>query len=66
MSYISKNYYLRPERAVHLTHGTLRMQTEVLEATSDRRRVQKIPTSSSHVLTPSGHGALRPVYPDDV
>ena len=33
--YISKNYYLRPERRVHLTHGTLRTQTDVLDATSD-------------------------------
>ena len=65
-AYISKNYYLRPERPVHLTHGTLGTQTDVLDATSDRRRVRKIPVSSSHVLTPSGHGPLRPVRPDDV
>ena len=32
---ISKNYYLRPECPVHLTHGTLRTQTDVLDATSD-------------------------------
>ena len=32
---ISKNYYLRPELPVHLTHGTLRTQTDVLDATSD-------------------------------
>ena len=32
---ISKNYYLRPEHPVHLTHGTLRRQTDVLDATSD-------------------------------
>ena len=64
--YISKNYYLRPELPVHLTHGTLRTQTDVLDATSDRRRVRNIPLSSSHLLTPSGHGPVRPVRPDDV
>ena len=63
---ISKNYYLRPERPVHLTHGTPRTQTDVLDVTSDRRRIRKIPASSSHVLTPSGHGPFRPVRPDDV
>ena len=63
---ISKNYYLRPERPVHLTHGTLGTQTDVVDTTSDRRRVRKIPVSSSHVLTPFGHGPLRPVRPDDV
>ena len=64
--FISKNYYLRPELQVHLTHGTLRTQTEVLDATSDRCRVRKIPLSSSHVLTPAGHAPFRPVRPDDV
>ena len=34
-TYISKNYYLRPELPVHLTQGTLRTQTDVLDATSD-------------------------------
>ena len=63
---ISKNYCLRPERPVHLTHGTLGTQTDVLDATSDRHHVRKIPVSSSHILTPSGHGPLRPVRPDDV
>ena len=63
---ISKNYYLCPELSVHLTHRTLRTQTDVLDAMSDRRRVRKIPLSSSHVLTPSGHGLFRPVRPDDV
>ena len=32
---ISKNYYLRPELPVHLTHGTRRTQTDVLDATLD-------------------------------
>ena len=64
--FISKNNYLRPERPVHLTHGTLRTQTDVLDVRSDRRRVRKIPASSSDVLTPSGHGPLRPVRPDEV
>ena len=63
---ISKNYYLRPERPLHLTHGMLGTQTDVLDVTSDRRRVRKIPVSSSDVLTASGHGPLRPVRPDDV
>ena len=63
---ISKNYYLRPELPVHLTHGTLRTQTDVLDATSDRRRVRKTALSSSHVLTPSGYGSFRPVCPDNV
>ena len=63
---IGKNYYLRPERPVHLTHGMLSTQTEVLDATSDRRHVRKIPVSSSHLLTPSGHGPLCPVGPDDL
>ena len=33
--YTSKNYYLYPERPVHLTHGTLRTQTDVLDVRSD-------------------------------
>ena len=63
---ISKHYYLRPECPVHLTHRTLRTQTDVLDAMLDRRRIRKITPSSSHVLTPSQHGPLRPVRPDDV
>ena len=65
-SFISKNYYLRPERPVNLMPGTLRTQIDILDVTSDRLRVRKIPASSSHVLKPSGDGPLRPVRPDDI
>ena len=58
---ISKNYYLHPERPVHLTHLILRMDTEGLDAASDGRRDRKIPASLSHSLSPSRHRLLCPV-----
>ena len=65
---ISKNYYMRPERPVHQTLGTLRTVTVTLEATLAGRHVLKpfpiypcfldVPTTSTTVrMRPD---ALRP------
>jgi len=67
-SYISKNYYMRPERPVHQTLRTLRTLTVTLDATSAGRHVRMpfpiypcvldVPTTST--TKPMRPDALRP------
>ena len=53
-------------RLVRQTHWTLKTLTVNQDATSVRRRVLIFVCVQSCVLTPSGHGPLRPVRPDNI